>query len=133
MSQAGQSGLRQGATLAALGVVFGDIGTSPLYALRECFNDVHHALAITDANVLGVLSVMFWVLVLVISIEYILFILRADNDGEGGILALMALVVTRTQKHHQWRGAFAVLGLVGASLLFADAMITPRDFRPECG
>jgi KUP system potassium uptake protein len=125
VSQAGQSGLRQGATLAALGVVFGDIGTSPLYALRECFNDVHHALAITDANVLGVLSVMFWVLVLVISIEYILFILRADNDGEGGILALMALVVTRTQKHHQWRGAFAVLGLVGASLLFADAMITP--------
>jgi KUP system potassium uptake protein len=125
VSQAGQSGLRQGATLAALGVVFGDIGTSPLYALRECFNDVHHALAITDANVLGVLSVMFWVLVLVISIEYILFILRADNDGEGGILALMALVVTRTQKHQQWRGAFAVLGLVGASLLFADAMITP--------
>jgi KUP system potassium uptake protein len=125
VSQAGHTGLRQGATLAALGVVFGDIGTSPLYALRECFNDAHHALAVSEANVLGVLSVMFWVLVLVISIEYVLFILRADNDGEGGILALMALVVTRTRKHHRWRGAFAVLGLVGASLLFADAMITP--------
>lgn len=125
MNQGGQTGLRRGASLAVLGVVFGDIGTSPLYALRECFNDAHHALAVSEANVLGVLSVMFWVLVLVISVEYVLFILRADNDGEGGILALMSLVVTRTQKYQRWRGAFAALGLVGAALLFADAMITP--------
>ena len=125
MSHSGHAGLRQGATLAALGVVFGDIGTSPLYALRECFNDAHHALVVSEANVLGVLSVMFWVLVLVISVEYVLFILRADNDGEGGILALMALVVNRTRKHQRWRGVFAGLGLIGASLLFADAMITP--------
>ncbi len=125
MSHSGHAGLRKGATLAALGVVFGDIGTSPLYALRECFNDAHHALVVSEANVLGVLSVMFWVLVLVISVEYVLFILRADNDGEGGILALMALVVNRTRKHQRWRGVFAGLGLIGASLLFADAMITP--------
>ena len=117
--------LRQSLTLAALGVVFGDIGTSPLYALRECFNDVHHRLPITDGNVLGVLSVMLWVLLLVITIEYVTLILRADNDGEGGILALMALVVTRTEKHRAWRSGFVALGLVGASLLFADAMITP--------
>ena len=125
MSHSGHAGLRKGATLAALGVVFGDIGTSPLYALRECFNDAHHVLVVSEANVLGVLSVMFWVLVLVISVEYVLFILRADNDGEGGILALMALVVNRTRKHQRWRGVFAGLGLIGASLLFADAMITP--------
>ncbi len=118
-------GLRQSATLAALGVVFGGIGTSPLYALRECFNQAHHVLPMTDANVLGVLSVLCWVLVLVISIEYVTFILKADNDGEGGILALMALVVRRTHKHRQWRGAFTALGLVGAALLFAEAMITP--------
>ncbi|MGD9600647.1 MAG: potassium transporter Kup [Gammaproteobacteria bacterium] len=111
--------------LGALGVVFGDIGTSPLYALRECFNAGHHALALTPANVLGVLSVIFWILVLVISIEYVSFILRADNNGEGGILALMALVVQKARGHERWRGYFVFLGLVGAALLFADAMITP--------
>ena len=125
VSQSRRPGPHHSLTLGALGIVFGDIGTSPLYALRECFNDAHHVLAITDANVLGVLSVLFWVLVLVISVEYITFILKADNDGEGGILALMALVVRRTGKHRQWRGAFTALGLVGAALLFADAMITP--------
>src|SRR3972149_3015192 len=81
--------------LGALGVVYGDIGTSPLYALRECFLASHHALGVTEANVLGVLSVIFWVLILVITIEYVGFILRADNRGEGGILAIMALVVGR--------------------------------------
>ncbi len=111
--------------LGALGVVYGDIGTSPLYALRECFLASHHALAVDEANVLGVLSVIFWVLILVISIEYVAFILRADNRGEGGILALMALVVGRTRKESVTKPLFIFLGLVGAALLFADAMITP--------
>jgi KUP system potassium uptake protein len=111
--------------LGALGVVYGDIGTSPLYALRECFLASHHALAVDEANVLGVLSVIFWVLILVISIEYVAFILRADNRGEGGILALMALVVGRTRKESVSKPLFIFLGLVGAALLFADAMITP--------
>jgi len=111
--------------LGALGVVFGDIGTSPLYALRECFNAGHHALALQPANVLGVLSVIFWILLLVISIEYVTFILRADNNGEGGILALMALVVQKARGHERSRSYFVFFGLVGAALLFADAMITP--------
>ncbi|MFO1436238.1 MAG: potassium transporter Kup [Gammaproteobacteria bacterium] len=111
--------------LGALGVVYGDIGTSPLYALRECFLSSHHPLPISEANVLGILSIMSWVLILIISIEYVAFILRADNRGEGGILALMALVVGRSRQQSRSKPLFLVLGLVGASLLFADAMITP--------
>src|SRR5262252_5611250 len=78
-------------SLAVLGIVYGDIGTSPLYAMRECFHGPH-AMAVMPANVLGVLSLVFWALILVISIKYLVFILRADNRGEGGILALAALV-----------------------------------------
>src|SRR4029450_5543134 len=78
-------------TLGAIGVVYGDIGTSPLYALRECFHG-EHGVAPTHENVLGVLSLIFWSLTLIISIKYILFVMRADNNGEGGILALLALV-----------------------------------------
>ena len=111
--------------LGALGVVFGDIGTSPLYALRECFLSAHHRTPATHENVLGVLSLIVWALILVISIEYVCIILRADNRGEGGILALMALVVGNSRKSAATRPVFVVLGLVGASLLFADAMITP--------
>ena len=111
--------------LGALGVVFGDVGTSPLYALRECFSAGNHALAMQPQNVLGILSVIFWVLVLVISIEYVTLILRADNEGEGGILALMALLVAKAKGQTRWRRQFVFLGLVGAALLFADAMITP--------
>src|SRR5215472_9197338 len=81
-------------SLGALGVVYGDIGTSPLYALRECFHG-EYAVAVTPANVLGVLSLVLWSLVLVISIKYLGFVLRADNRGEGGILALVALAVQR--------------------------------------
>src|SRR5687768_17194805 len=77
-------------SLAALGIVYGDIGTSPLYAMRECFHGPH-AIAATPANVLGVLSLIFWALIVIISVKYLIFILRADNRGEGGILALMAL------------------------------------------
>jgi KUP system potassium uptake protein len=106
--------------LASLGIVYGDIGTSPLYALRECFYG-EHAVPPTHANVLGVLSLILWSLILIISIKYLILILRADNRGEGGILALATLVsdVARRGKY------FFLLGLFGAALLYADGMITP--------
>jgi KUP system potassium uptake protein len=110
-------------TLAALGVVFGDIGTSPLYALRECFYGPH-AVAVTPDNVLGVLSLIFWALVIVISIKYVTFIMRADNQGEGGILALMSLIPA-TYRGPQSRGILIALGLFGATLLYGESMITP--------
>ncbi|HEY3602205.1 MAG TPA: KUP/HAK/KT family potassium transporter, partial [Chthoniobacterales bacterium] len=106
--------------LASLGIVYGDIGTSPLYALRECFYG-EHAVAPTPANILGVLSLIVWSLILVISIKYLILILRADNRGEGGILALATLVSEVVR-----RGKFLfLLGLFGAALLYADGMITP--------
>jgi KUP system potassium uptake protein len=111
-------------TLGALGVVFGDIGTSPLYALRECFS-YPGSLGTTPENVLGVLSLILWALILVISVQYMVFILRADNRGEGGILALMTLVVRRNRDKQLQRSVFIMLGLFGAALLCADAMITP--------
>lgn len=110
-------------TLAALGVVFGDIGTSPLYALRECFHGPH-AIAATPGNVLGVLSLIFWALVIVISIKYVTYVMRADNQGEGGILALMALIPP-TYRGPQSRGVLTALGLFGAALLYGDGIITP--------
>jgi KUP system potassium uptake protein len=109
--------------LGALGVVYGDIGTSPLYALRECFHG-EHALDVNRQNVLGVLSLIFWSLTLVISIKYLIFILRADNHGEGGILALMALL-TPHRKGTPKRAVVIALGLLGAAFLYADGMITP--------
>jgi KUP system potassium uptake protein len=110
-------------TLTALGVVFGDIGTSPLYAFRECFHGVH-ALSVTPPNVLGVLSLIFWSLIVVVSIKYLIFILRADNRGEGGILALTALVVPRRAARGRYR-VLLLLGLFGAALLYGDGIITP--------
>lgn len=111
-------------SLMALGVVYGDIGTSPLYAVRECFHG-DHAVAVSPDNVLGVLSLVFWSLTIVISLKYLVFILRADNDGEGGILALTALVIP-IKKTAGRRGALILtMGLLGASLLYADGMITP--------
>jgi KUP system potassium uptake protein len=107
-------------SLGALGIVYGDIGTSPLYAMRECFHGPH-AIAPTPANILGVLSLIVWALLVVISIKYLLFVVRADNRGEGGILALMALV--RTEKRRRW--ALVALGLFGAALLYGDGVITP--------
>lgn len=108
-------------SVAALGVVYGDIGTSPLYAFRECFSKEHH-LPVTPANVFGILSLIFWSLVIVISIKYLLFVMRADNRGEGGILALMALVRPRKSVR---RGALLGMALFGAALLYGDGMITP--------
>ncbi len=106
-------------SLAALGVVFGDIGTSPLYALRECFFGPH-GIAVDRANIFGVLSLIFWALVIVISVKYLVFILRADNRGEGGILALSALV-SRVKPSR----TLTLCGLFGAALLYSDGMITP--------
>ena len=106
--------------LASLGIVYGDIGTSPLYALRECFYGAH-SVPPTEANVLGVLSLILWSLLLIISVKYLILILRADNRGEGGILALATLVSEVVR-----RGKFLfLLGLFGAALLYADGMITP--------
>ncbi|HEY3968441.1 MAG TPA: potassium transporter Kup [Planctomycetaceae bacterium] len=110
-------------SLAVLGVVYGDIGTSPLYSVRECFHGPH-AIACVPLNILGVLSLIFWALVLVISFKYLVFILRADNRGEGGILALAALV-TPVRAAAARRGIVPALGLFGAALLYADGMITP--------
>ncbi len=108
-------------SLGALGVVYGDIGTSPLYAFRECFSK-EHGLAVNEANIFGILSLVFWSLVIVISVKYLLFVMRADNRGEGGILALMSLVRPRRSKR---RGALLGLALFGAALLYGDGMITP--------
>jgi KUP system potassium uptake protein len=110
-------------SLSALGVVYGDIGTSPLYAMRESFLE-QHGVAPTPGSVLGVLSLIFWSLVLVISVKYLGLILRADNHGEGGILALTSLI-TPTHALRRGRWGLIVLGLFGTSLLYGDGMITP--------
>ncbi|HEX6899989.1 MAG TPA: potassium transporter Kup [Thermoanaerobaculia bacterium] len=111
-------------SLGALGIVYGDIGTSPLYALRECFHGPH-AVPPSHDNVLGVLSLVFWSLVVIISIKYLVFVMRADNRGEGGILALMALVPPRFREARGGHWALMALGLFGAALLYGDGMITP--------
>ena len=111
-------------TVGALGIVYGDIGTSPLYALRECFHGTH-GIAPTRDNVLGVLSLIFWSLTLIISIKYLVFVMRADNEGEGGILALMALVSKQADARRRLRATMIALGLFGAALLYGDGMITP--------
>jgi KUP system potassium uptake protein len=111
-----------GLTLLALGVVYGDIGTSPLYALRECFNGAH-PVPPSHENVLGVLSLIFWALVIVVTVKYQLYVLRADNRGEGGILALMALVRPEVTGRLRW--VLVTLGLFGSALLYGDGIITP--------
>jgi KUP system potassium uptake protein len=110
--------------LGALGVVYGDIGTSPLYALRECFGGEHH-LRVDGANVLGILSLVFWALALVVSAKYLAYVLRADNRGEGGVLALMALAMERGAASRAKSPIVIALGLFGAALLYGDGMITP--------
>ena len=111
-------------SLAALGVVYGDIGTSPLYAMRECFHGPH-AIEPTPENVLGVLSLVFWSLLLVISVKYLVFVMRADNRGEGGILALTSLATRLQQPARGRQWALVALGLFGAALLYGDGIITP--------
>lgn len=109
-------------TLGALGVVFGDIGTSPLYAIRECF----HSIPVTTENVLGILSLVFWALLIVISGKYVLYVMRADNRGEGGVLALMALAHPKPELEGRDPKRFVIyLGLFGSALLYGDGVITP--------
>ena len=113
------------ATLGALGVVYGDIGTSPLYALKEAARAAAHGSVVTPAAVYGVVSLILWALVLIISIKYALLILRADNRGEGGIVALLALLHARNARPGTWRARLLIVGLVGAALLYGDGAITP--------
>ena len=111
-------------TLAALGVVYGDIGTSPLYAVKETFNP-GHGIPLNTENVLGGLSAIFWALMIVVSVKYVILIMRADNKGEGGIMALLALASSAVKEHPQWRATIMLLGVFGASLFYGDAVLTP--------
>ena len=111
-------------TLAALGVVFGDIGTSPLYALKESFHATR-GLPINEINVLGILSLIFWTITLIVSVKYVLVIMRADNNGEGGIMALLALNLRQKGLSPRKKFIIIILGFVGASLFFGDGIITP--------
>lgn len=112
-------------TLAALGIVYGDIGTSPLYALRECFSE-SHGVPLSADNVLSVLSLIMWSLILVVTMKYIVFVMRADHEGEGGILALMTLSGRQQQRGtRKSLGVVVVLGLIGAAFLYGDGIITP--------
>src|SRR5271154_6563585 len=113
------------ATLACMGVVFGDIGTSPLYTLNVAAKAASPAGQVSPEAVLGIVSLIFWSLIVVISIKYAILIMRADNHGEGGILALLALVSPRRAKRNRWRAVMVVIGLVGATLLYGDGTITP--------
>jgi len=120
---AGKSSLRA-LTLAALGVVYGDIGTSPLYAFKEAFSGAH-ALPLDQANVLAVLSMMLWSIALIVSLKYVGIVLRFDNGGEGGILALLARATRVTRDRPRLAAAVAMVGVFGASLFYGDAIITP--------
>ena len=113
------------AALACMGVVFGDIGTSPLYALSVAVKVTATDGQISPQAILGIVSLIFWSLIVVISIKYAILIMRADNHGEGGILALLALVSPRRAKQNKWRAIMVVIGLVGATLLYGDGCITP--------
>jgi KUP system potassium uptake protein len=111
-------------TLLALGVVFGDIGTSPLYAVKETFSS-EHGMAVNRENILAGLSMMFWSLMVVVSLKYVVLIMRADNRGEGGIMALIALASKAVKNQPHWRGPLLVIGIFGASLFYGDAVLTP--------
>jgi KUP system potassium uptake protein len=110
--------------IAAIGVVFGDIGTSPLYSLKEAFSPAH-GIALTNSSILGVISLLFWAIVIVVSIKYVLFVMRADNNGEGGVLALMALALRSFDAQSRTAGFLMMLGIFGACMFYGDAVITP--------
>ena len=110
-------------TLGALGVVYGDIGTSPLYALREVFATKHATLSGPD--ILGVLSLAFWTITVIVSLKYVALIMRADNNGEGGTMALMALSSQATRERPRLRSALIIMGILGAALFYGDGVITP--------
>ncbi len=110
-------------TLGALGVVYGDIGTSPLYALKEVFHGGH--VPLTSQNILGVLSLLFWTMTIVVSLKYVLLILRADNNGEGGLIAMLALATQAVREKPALRNVLMMVGLFGTAIFFGDAVITP--------
>src|SRR3954464_2305440 len=112
-------------TLGALGVVFGDIGTSPLYALQTVFSADHHSIKPTEAGVFGVISLVVWSITTIVSVKYVTLIMRADNEGEGGIMALIALVQGVKLKGRFTKWVLVALGIFGASLFYGDGMITP--------
>ena len=112
-------------TLAALGIVYGDIGTSPLYAMKEVFAGGHHPVPVTPENILGVLSLFLWSLIVVVTIKYVFFIMRADNKGEGGIIALMTLALQKGTPGSRSQRLLVMLGLFGAALFYGDGVITP--------
>lgn len=123
---AGRSGaIPVTATIGALGVVYGDIGTSPLYALKEAAKAAAHGGPLSHDATLGVVSLILWALILIISVKYAWLILRADNRGEGGIVALLALLSARNAKPGTWRAQLLIVGLIGAALLYGDGAITP--------
>jgi KUP system potassium uptake protein len=113
-----------GLALLALGVVYGDIGTSPLYAAKETFNP-QHGIALTPENIIGGVSAIFWALTIIVSLKYVTLVLRASNHGEGGIMALLALATSSVRAHPRLRGALLVTGVFGASLFYGDAVLTP--------
>jgi len=112
-------------TLAALGIVYGDIGTSPLYSIKEVFGGAHHPVPITPDNVLGILSLFFWSLIIVVTLKYVAFIMRANNKGEGGIIALMTLALHNGDPASRRQRLLIALGLFGAALFYGDGVITP--------
>ena len=111
--------------LAALGIVFGDIGTSPLYAFEQVFSNGAHSVPIVETNIFGVLSLFFWSLMMVVTLKYVFFIMRADNHGEGGIMALMALALSKSETLPSLHKSLLILGLIGASFFYGDGVITP--------
>jgi KUP system potassium uptake protein len=111
-------------SLAALGIIYGDIGTSPLYTIKECFSGIH-GMAITHANILGIMSMVFWSLIMVVSFKYVIFVLRADNKGEGGTFSLLATLRGKLQRHKKKWSVLTILTATGASLLYGDGIITP--------
>ena len=121
-SSSSTSGL-VGLTLAATGIVYGDIGTSPLYALKEVF--AHGHVILTAENIYGVLSLVFWTLTVVVSVKYVVLILRADNNGEGGLIAMLALASQAVKGKPALRRRLLVLGIFGTAIFFGDGVITP--------
>jgi len=111
-------------TLAAVGIVYGDIGTSPLYTLKTIF-DPTHGLALSIPNLLGIVSLIFWGLTMIVSLKYVTLVLRADNRGEGGIMALMALALNSVTRHSRWHYVLMVIGVFGATMFYGDSVITP--------
>ena len=114
-----------GLTVAAIGIVYGDIGTSPLYALNEVFSKQNGNVDPTPANIIGVVSLILWGLTIVVSLKYVMLILRADNRGEGGIMALLALGLVAVTEHPKWLMPLTIIGVAGAALFFGDGVITP--------